>query len=236
MPLPFADRAEAGADMAARLDERFHASLRVPQGTVIVALTRGGVPVGAAIARTLSLPMDILVVRKLGVPWQPELAFGAIASGDFRHVNHDMVTLCGLEPALIESVVDRENAELQRREQLYRRHLPPCGWQGRVVVLVDDGMATGATMQVAVAAARARSPREIIVAVPVSAADALARLQSDGCKVMSLHVPEPFGSVGQWYAQFPQVSDQDVIDCLDSMERRVTPYLRTVAPQSPVLP
>jgi len=179
--------------------------------------------------------MDVLLVRKLGIPRQPELAFGALASGGFRHINQDMVTLSGLGSSAIADVITRESAELQRREQLYRSHLPGLDWQGAWLVLVDDGMATGASMQVAVEAALARKPAGLVVAVPVCSAEALAAPEAKGHRVLSLHVPEPFGAVCQWYERFPQVNDSEVMACLDD----VTPCIRSrpsVAPHWPAHP
>lgn len=217
MTLPFADRAQAGLALAQRLEERFPGHLCPPARCIIVGLARGGIPVAMSVARVLGQPMDVLVVRKLGIPWQPELAFGALASGGFRHINHDMVMLSGLGPSAVADVITRESAELQRREQLYRSHLAGLDWQGAWLVLVDDGMATGASMQVAVDAALARQPAGLVVAVPVCSADALSGLEAKGHRVLSLHVPEPFGSVGQWYERFPQVNDLDVTASLDDL-------------------
>jgi putative phosphoribosyl transferase len=235
MTLPFVDRAQAGLALAHRLQERFPGQLHPPAHCIIVGLARGGIPVALSVAKSLSQPMDVLLVRKLGIPWQPELAFGALASGGFRHINDDMVTLSGLGSTPMADVINREAAELQRREQLYRSHLPGLDWQGAWLVLVDDGMATGASMQVAVDAALARNPAGLVVAVPVCSAEALSALQAKGQRVLSLHVPEPFGAVGQWYECFPQVNDIDVMACMDDVVQSVRSK-PSAAPRWPMHP
>src|SRR5438067_1705849 len=161
----FHDRADAGLKLASRLT-----SFANRHDVVVLALPRGGVPVAFEVARALKAPLDVFVVRKLGVPGHPELAMGAIASGGVRVLNPDVVRSLGIDEAMIDHVAAREEAELRRRERLYRHGLPPADVRGKAVILVDDGLATGATMRAAAAALRARGPARIVVAVPVAAA------------------------------------------------------------------
>ena len=178
---------------------------------IILALPRGGVPLGYEIAVALRAPLDTLVVRKLGVPSQPELAFGAIASGGVRVINSDVVaSLPGLDDAAIEQVARREMAELQRRERAYRLDRPYPELAGRDVVLVDDGLATGATMCAAVEAVKTRSPASVVVAVPVGSSSAVARAGAVADRVVCLESPPSFFAVGQFYADFRQTSDEEV--------------------------
>lgn len=178
---------------------------------IILALPRGGVPVGYEIAIALQAPLDVLVVRKLGVPSQPELAFGAIASGGVRVINNDVIaSLAGLDEAAIEHVASREMQELRRRERAYRLDRPYPELAARHVVLVDDGLATGATMCAAAEAVGTRSPASVVVAVPVGASSAVARTSAVADRVVCLESPLSFYAVGQFYADFGQTSDGEV--------------------------
>ena len=206
---PFTNRAEAGELLAARFTEladRDHA--------IVLALPRGGVPVGYEVARSLRVPLDVFVVRKLGVPGHEELAMGAIASGGVRLLNDEVVDALGIPGALIDQVARREQAELERREQLYRGKRPPIALTNKTVILVDDGLATGSTMRAAVAAIRRQQPREIIVAAPVGAPSTCDEMRDVADDVVCLRTPEPFVAVGLWYRDFGETSDAEVRELL----------------------
>jgi len=184
---------------------------------IILGLPRGGVPLAYEIAVALQAPLDTIVVRKLGVPSQPELAFGAIASGGVRVINDDVVrSLFSLGDDLIEQVADREMRELRRREQAYRLERPYPELEGMDVVLVDDGLATGATMRAAAMAVRTKSPASIVVAVPVGSSSAVARVGAVVDRVICLESPASFYAVGQFYADFRQTSDDEVRELLQA--------------------
>jgi len=202
--LPFADRLEAGRLLADQL--YFH---KVPADAVILALPRGGVPVGFAIAERLHLPMDVLVARKLGVPWQPELAMGAIA-GHVRVLDERLIRELGIDNEGIDLIVSREQAEIKRREELYRGGRPPLELRGRTVVLVDDGLAMGSTMTAAARSVQTLNPAAVVVAVPIGSRQACERLTREADDVVCLAAPEPFFAVGRWYNDFHQVSDTEV--------------------------
>jgi len=184
---------------------------------IILGLPRGGVPLAYEIAVALQAPLDTIVVRKLGVPSQPELAFGAIASGGVRVINDDVVrSLFSLDDDLIEQVANREMRELRRREQAYRLERPYPELEGMDVVLVDDGLATGATMRAAAMAVRTKSPASIVVAVPVGSSSAVARVATVVDRVICLESPASFYAVGQFYADFRQTSDDEVRELLQA--------------------
>lgn len=227
MEVPFRDRRHAGRELARELEREFPASARGAadgaagaghatdnNGTIVIALPRGGVPVAFEVARALTAPLDVLVVRKLGAPQQPELAIGAIASTGARVLNDDIVRSLRLDEASIRRVVDTESRELTRREELYRAGRRPLDVAGRTVVLVDDGVATGATMLVAVEALRRLQAARVVVAVPVGAPDSLARLREVADDVVCLHSPRDLNSVGQWYRDFSQTTDAEVRELL----------------------
>ena len=207
----FADRREAGRALAEKL------KVYAGRGDALVlALPRGGVPVGFEVAQALDLPLDVLVARKLGVPGQEEFAFGALASGGVSFLNQRLVNALRLTRPQIESIVERETRELERREFLYRRGRPAADVRGQTVILVDDGLATGATMRVALEALPRRGPAQIVVAAPVASEQACAELRRERdvwcvCALM----PEPFYAVGLWYRDFSQVSDAEVSELLD---------------------
>ncbi len=211
MAEPFANRREAGRALGEALRQ-----LQLPADAVILGLARGGVIVAAEAAAALGLPVDVLVVRKLGVPGQPELAFGAIASGGLRVLNNAILAEAGLTPEDIERVTRQETAELLRREAAYRAGRPPRDLAGRTVVLIDDGLATGASMRVAIQAARQAGAARTIVAVPVAPAGACDELVAacPGIECLALRTPEPFYAVGLWYRSFPPVSDAEVTAAL----------------------
>jgi predicted phosphoribosyltransferase len=205
----FRDRAESGRLLAAKLVEYANQ----PEAAVL-ALPRGGVAVGFEVACALQLPLDVFVVRKLGVPGQEELAMGAIASGGVRVLNEHVIRALAIPQSEIEAVAAAEARELLRREQQYRGTREPLEPGGRNVLLVDDGVATGSTMRAAIAALRQRQPKRIVVAVPVAAPSTRRELEREADAVICLSSPETFSAVGQWYADFRQSSDQEVRDWL----------------------
>lgn len=203
----YADRAHAGRVLAAYLAE---AGLSVEPDIAVFGLPRGGVVVAAEVARSLGVPVDAFVVRKLGVPGHEELAMGAIATGGVRVLNDDVVSQLGISPQTIDKVAERELAELNRREQEYRDDRAPPGLTGRIVVLVDDGLATGASMRAAVEAAQAQHPKRVVVAVPVAPPDTVEDFRAAGIEVICPLTPRLFGGVGQFYSDFAQTTDDEV--------------------------
>ncbi|VTU19707.1 Putative phosphoribosyl transferasec/MT0597 [Variovorax sp. PBL-H6] len=202
--MEFKDRYEAGRMLASALE-----AYRGQSDVVVLALPRGGVPVAWEVARALQASLDVLVVRKLGFPGQEELAMGAIGPGGVR-VMSDVPPMWPVSEAEVQQVIEREQAELARRERLYRGERPPLALTGRVVLLVDDGLATGATMHAAVLAVRAMQAQRIVVAVPVGSREAVQLLNTVADEVVCAHVPEPFRAVGIWYEDFGQTSDEEV--------------------------
>lgn len=205
----FRDRRDAGRHLAKVLA----AYARQP-GVLVLALPRGGVPVAFEVARSLDAPLDVFVVRKLGVPGHEEYAMGAIASGGVRVLNEQIVQALNLGEAEIEAVVERERRELARREQLYRHDRPPPQVRGQTVLLVDDGLATGSTMLAAMRALREMQPARTVVAVPTAAAETCEGLRSEADDVVCATTPEPFRAVGLWYEDFSQTSDEEVRELL----------------------
>jgi putative phosphoribosyl transferase len=210
MTLQFRDRCEAGRLLAEKL-KRFQGRADV----VVLALPRGGVPVGFEIARLLSIPLEVFIVRKLGVPGHEELAMGAIASGDTVFINDDVVASLRISPALIQHVIEMEQQELTRRESKYRQSNHPLILAGKTVILVDDGLATGATMRAAVQGVAIHDPGEVVVAVPVSARQTFNNFQSIVDEIVSVAIPEDFNSVGQWFRDFHQTTDEEVAELLE---------------------
>ena len=209
--MSFQDRGDAGKVLAARLAEFADRT-----DVIVLALPRGGVPVGYEVARALHVPLDVFLVRKLGLPGQPELAMGAIATGGVRVVNDEVVRRLRIGPDVIESVATAESEELKRRERRYRGDRPAPNVRGRIVILVDDGLATGSSMRAAVAALRRQGPTRIIVAVPVGAAETCADLEADADEVICARTPEPFYAVGLWYRNFAQTTDEEVRELLQA--------------------
>ena len=213
----FADRAEAGHALAKTL--RHH---RARPNTIVIGLPRGGVMTAAAIAEDLDLPLDVLVVRKLGTPGREELAMGAIGPGGVRVLNDDVIAICGVDPFDIELVEERERVELARRERLYRGDQRPLDFAGKTVIVVDDGLATGSTMSAAIAVIRAGKPARIVLAVPVAPVETLERFRLVVDELVYLETPEPFLAVGYWYVDFAQVHDDEVVRTLARAESRVS--------------
>jgi putative phosphoribosyl transferase len=207
--LPFHDRNEAGRALARALT-----AYRNRKDVLVLALPRGGVPVAAEIAAALGAELDLMIVRKLGAPGQTELAMGAIASGGVRVLNRDVIASLGIKETAIEEVARREQQELERREHAYRGERPRPAIEGHCVILVDDGIATGATMRAGIEALRRLKPAKIVVAVPVAPPDTVARLRNVADEVVCLATPEPFWAIGQWYVEFPQLSDETVRQAL----------------------
>lgn len=185
---------------------------------IVLGLPRGGVPVAFEVAKALNLPLDVLVARKLGVPDQEELAMGAIASGGVRIINEHIVNLVNVSEETIARVAAQEERELERREHLYRGDRPHPDLQGRTVILVDDGLATGATMWAAVASVRRQHPAKMVIAVPVAASATCHELQTAVDEILCAATPDPFYSVGLWYEDFPQTTDDQVRELLAKAE------------------
>jgi putative phosphoribosyl transferase len=205
----FIDRAHAGVALGEVLRER------VPETEAIVlALPRGGVVTGFEIAQALGLPLDVLIVRKLGVPGVPELAMGAVARG-VRVLNEEVIEDAHITPDQIEEVAKAELAEVERREAAYRRGRPAPELANKTVILVDDGIATGSTMLAAIRAVRAHHPQRLVVAVPVAPHDTCERLRAEVDELICLAMPEPFFAISMWYEVFPQISDAEVKDMLE---------------------
>lgn len=210
----FHDRAEAGRVLAERLKRAIgHGSL------LVLALPRGGVPVGFEIAQAFHADLDVFLVRKLGVPGHEELAMGAIASGGVRVLNHSLIGQLRIPAAAIDRVTEREQKEIARREALYREGRPPLPVENRTVVLVDDGLATGATMLAATHAVRAQGPERIIVAVPVASPEACDEFRAHVDQVICAETPENFQAVGVWYENFFQTTDEEVRELLERAAR-----------------
>jgi putative phosphoribosyl transferase len=215
----FQDRRDAGRHLAALLRNAGYA-LKNP---LVLALPRGGVPVGYEVARALRAPLDVFVVRKLGVPGHEELAFGAVSSNGVRILNRDVIEDLNVPGDVIDEVAARELRELERRERAYREGRPaPPAW-GRTVILVDDGLATGATMRAAVAAVRRSEPARVVVAVPVAAPAAYDEFRREVDAVACVFTPEPFHAVGLWYQDFSQTDDDEVRDLLARSARELGP-------------
>lgn len=205
----FEDRRDGGRVLAGHLS-RYAGR----DDVVVLALPRGGVPVGYEVARALRAPLDVFVVRKLGTPGQEELALGAIASGGVQVLNNDVIDTVGVPEQTIKAIAAREIGELTRREQQYRGNRPPIDVAGKIAILVDDGLATGSTMRAAALALRQLGPSRIIVAVPVASAATCERLRGDVDEVLCIHTPENFFAVGQWYRDFAQTTDEEVRELL----------------------
>jgi predicted phosphoribosyltransferase len=221
----FRNRSEAGRWLAERLQAYAHRP-----DVIVLALPRGGVPVGFELARSLEVPLDVFLVRKLGLPGQEELAMGAIASGGVRVLNDEVVGALGVPGSVIEDVARGEEQELRRREAAYRGSRPPPDLRGRVAILVDDGLATGSTMRAAVRAVRQMQPARVVVAVPVAAASTRDDIGAEVDEIVCEAPPEPFLAVGRWYEDFSQTTDDEVRDLLRRAESAVGQPARSPQP------
>jgi predicted phosphoribosyltransferase len=209
MTKPFRDRFEAGRVLAGKLQDYANRP-----DVIVLALPRGGVPVAYEVARALHAPLDVFLVRKLGVPGHEELAMGAIASGGVRVLNRDVVNKLKVPAEVIDAVTDRELEELRRREREYRDDRPAPDVLGKTVILIDDGLATGSTMRSAVAALRRQGPSRLVVAVPIAAPSTCEEFQDEVDEVVCARTPEPFYAVGVWYDDFSQTTDEEVRELL----------------------
>lgn len=207
----FRDRVEAGQLLGRELSRKFGERA----GVLVLALPRGGVPVAYEVARALDAPLDLFIVRKLGVPGHEELAMGAIASGGVRVLNREVLDYVPVTQKAIDAVAAREQRELERRDRSYRGSRPPIDVKNKTVIVVDDGLATGSTMRAAVAALRKMEPKAILVAVPVAAPQTCDEFRNEGIDIVCLRTPEPFQAVGMWYEDFSQTSDEEVHELLD---------------------
>jgi putative phosphoribosyl transferase len=209
----FVDRWAAGRALADEVAPHLD-----PAESVILGLPRGGVPVAHEIAARVGAPLDVLLVRKLGVPWQPELAFGAIATGDVVVYNNDVVRVAGLSREEMDEVVERERAELARRERLYRGDRPPADVAGKTAVVVDDGIATGSTVRAGLRALAEREASRTIVACPVAPPETVDLLLTEADEVICLQTPPDLGAIGLWYDDFTPVADDEVVRLLSEPE------------------
>jgi predicted phosphoribosyltransferase len=213
----FSDRRDAGRNLASLLHGYAGRS-----DLLVLALPRGGVPVGFEVAASLGAPLDVFLVRKLGVPGHEELAMGAIASGGTQVLNSEVIGVLGIPPDVIRSVAEREYRELGRREREYRRGKPAPDVRNRIVILVDDGLATGSTMRAAVRALREQQAGRIVVAVPVGSKDACADFRAEADEIVCAMFPEHFCAVGEWYDDFSQTTDAEVEELLNAADHHVS--------------
>ena len=217
---PFSDRRDAGRELAKHLR-----TYENRDDVVVLALPRGGVPVAFEVARALHAPLDVFVVRKIGMPGHREFGVGAIASGGVKVIDDEVLRLYGVPHAAVEAIAREEGEELKRREQLYREGRPPQELQDRTVILVDDGLATGSSMKAAVQAVRLRRPARVVVAVPVGATETCRLMTELADESVCARMPEPFSAVGLWYRDFSQTSDEEVRELLE--ESQMTGTRRT---------
>ncbi|MDQ2692800.1 MAG: phosphoribosyltransferase [Chloroflexota bacterium] len=212
----FSDRRDAGRKLSQKLGHYAGRS-----DVRVLALPRGGVPVALEVSRILNTPMDVFIVRKLGLPGREELAIGAIASGGIRVLNDDVIRLLNVPEEVIRFVAKRELQELQRREQIYRGNRPPTDVRGKTVILIDDGLATGASMRAAVKGLRAQHPARIVVAVPTAAAEVCEAFRDEVDEIVCAITPEPFQGVGRWYEDFRQITDDEVRSLLEESNQQL---------------
>lgn len=210
----FSDRRDAGRQLARKLSK-----YAGRPDIIVLALPRGGVPVAYEVAQTIQAPLDVLIVRKLGVPGEEELALGAIASGGIRILNQEIIDALAVSQTVIDRVTEREKVELERRERQYRGERPVFEVRDRSVILVDDGLATGASMLAAVRATRIRHPAKVVVAVPVASYQAIFILRQEADEVYCVRIPDDFEGVGRWYEDFTQTTDEEVDHLLENASR-----------------
>ncbi|BAY39634.1 hypothetical protein NIES2111_40100 [Nostoc sp. NIES-2111] len=216
----FKDRTAAGQVLAKKL-----ANYANRPNVLVLALPRGGVPVGFEVAKALNAPLDVLIVRKLGVPENEELAMGAIASGDVRILNQGIISQIQISDEVIAKVTAQEQRELERRERMYRGDRPFPDLKEKIVILVDDGLATGATMWAAVLAVKQKQPKEVVIAVPVAAPETYEEMHNNVENMICANTPTPFCSVGLWYEKFPQTTDDEVRELLKKASNNHQPLL-----------
>lgn len=214
----FGDRVDAGRRLADKLK-----AYAKREDVIVLGIPRGGVPVASEVATALDAPLDVFVSRKLGVPGQEELAFGAVATGGVRVLDQELIDAVGISKEEIEQITQRVRAEVERRERVYRGSRPPLELQGKTVVLIDDGIATGASMRAAINALRQMKPARIVVAVPVAPLSTCHRLRSEVDELVCVHMPESFYAIGQFYADFSQVADEEVTDLIRRAAQRAVP-------------
>lgn len=214
----FRNRVDAGRQLAAQLTEYAGRS-----DVLVLALPRGGVPVAFEVAMALRAPLDVFLVRKLGVPGHPELAMGAIAAGGVEVLSENLIRDLAIPPALVQQVAVRERLELERRDRLFRGNRPPLILRDRTIILVDDGLATGSTMEAAIVALRSQLPAKIVVAVPVGARETCERIGRLAGRIVCLSTPEPFNAVGLWYEEFIQTTDEEVTRLLAAAQKTAQP-------------
>lgn len=213
---PFRDRTQAGQLLAEKLTKYAN-----NPDVLVLALPRGGVPVAFEVAKTLNAPLDVFMVRKLGVPTHKELAMGALASGGVCFLNEEIIRSFDLSEKAIDLVIEQEKKELERREKLYRKNRPEPNFCDRTIILVDDGLATGATMRVAVMALKPHEPKSIVVAVPVAALESLPEFGAEVDEVVSVILPERLWAIGHWYDNFSQTTDREVCSLLEQANHQV---------------
>ncbi|RKX78853.1 MAG: phosphoribosyltransferase [Spirochaetes bacterium] len=211
----FKDRRDAGQQLASLVEEKVSG-----ENVIILGLPRGGVQVALEVAKALGCPLDVFLVRKLGVPGQEELAMGAVASGGIRVLNKQVIEALNIDESTIEETTLREMEELERRAKVYRGDVPPPDLKGKTVVLVDDGIATGASMKAVIEALKQRGPERIVVAVPLASEDSLYILGKEADEIICIETPEPFYGVGVWYDSFPQNTDTEVCNWLKEIDYR----------------
>lgn len=216
----FRDRLDAGRRLAAELTE-FAGRPEV----LVLAIPRGGVVVGFEVARLLRLPLDVFIVRKIGAEQIPELAVGALASGGVQLIDDSIVRAVKMSRESVDRIIACERTELERRESVYREKRPPADVQGKTVLLIDDGVATGASMRVAISALRRRAPAQIVVAVPIVDLSVVPVLAREADRVIAVSTPTHLGAVGEWYAKFDQTSDEEVIELLRRADEGYHPGL-----------
>jgi len=209
----FENRRDAGKQLAKELSE-----FKGQNDAIVLGLPRGGIPVAYEVAKALELPLDVFIVRKLGVPGQPELAMGAIASGDIKVMNESVVRNAGISDQQIEEVAHKEKEELKKREKAYRGARPDIDLQGKTVLIVDDGLATGASMRAAISALREHNPKKIIAAIPTAPRDTCQEFESEVDQIICLRTPSPFWGVGGSYQNFSQTTNEEVRTFLNKAE------------------
>jgi predicted phosphoribosyltransferase len=214
----FRDRTDAGQQLAAKLEKYANRP-----DVLVLALPRGGVPVAYEVSKRIGAPLDVFLVRKLGVPGYEELGMGAIASGGVRVINEDVVRQWDIPREVIDAVAEIEQQELERREHAYRGDRPPPNVKGRTVILIDDGLATGSTMRAAAAALRRQGPARLVVAVPVSSAETCNEFRREVDEIVCAVTPEPFRGVGLWYEDFSQTTDEQVRELLGRASKSLAP-------------